>query len=235
MEIKVDPQKVAVAFLWVATVLALINGILLFFYFYLGDDELYGLVDFFDFDIEGNVPTLYSAVSLLFCSFLLALITTVNWRRADGRRFHWLGLTVLFLLVAIDEGTAIHEEIGTFLERYLDATGALHFLWVVPYGILTAVLGLTYLKFIWQLPRDTRVRFIMSAVIFLSGALGVEMLGAREADLHGTTTVAYCLLYSLEEMLEMLGVILFIYALLSHLPVEAGRFSLVLERPTQDK
>ncbi len=229
MEIKVDPKQVAVAFLWVAAVLTVINGVLLFFYFYLGDDELFGLIDLFDFDIEGNVPTLYSAVSVLFCSALLALITHVNWHRPEGKRFYWLGLTILFLFLAIDEGTAIHEQVGTFLERYMNAEGALYFLWVVPYGVATLVLGLAYAKFVWELPKDTRARFVTAGVIFLTGALGIEMLGAREADLHGYTTVTYSLLYSLEEMLEMLGIILFIYALLSHLAQETGRLSVVLE------
>jgi hypothetical protein len=63
----------------------------------------------------------------------------------------------------------------------------------------------------------------------VTGALGIELLGAREANLHGYYTVTYSLLYSLEEMLEMLGIVLFIYALLSHLAWEAGRLSLVLE------
>ncbi len=39
----------------------------------------------------------------------------------------------------------------------------------------------------------------------------------------------YSVLYSLEEMLEMLGIILFIYALLSHLTEETGPLSIVLE------
>jgi hypothetical protein len=197
MEIKFDPRQIAVAFLVVAAVLTVINSILLFFYFYLGDDELFGLIDFFDFDIEGNIPTLYSAVSLLFCSVLLALTTHVNWRRPDGKRFYWLGLTVLFLLLAIDEGTAIHEEISTFLERYMDARGAFYFLWVVPYGIATGILAVAYFRFVWQLPKNTRTRFVMAGAIFLTGALGVEMLSARKADLNGYDTVTYCLLYSL--------------------------------------
>ncbi|MDH3692687.1 MAG: peptidase M48 Ste24p, partial [Gammaproteobacteria bacterium] len=202
---------------------------LLFFYFYLGDGELFGLVDFFDFDHEGNVPTLYSAVSIVFCSTLLALITHANWRRLDGKRFYWLGLTILFLFLAIDEGTAIHEEVGTFLSRYMDGRGLLYFLWVVPYGIATVILGLAYLRFVWGLPRDTRTRFVMAGVIFVTGALGLDMLGAREADLNGYATVTYSLLYSLEEMLEMLGIVLFIYALLSHLAQEIGYLSVRLE------
>ncbi len=92
-----------------------------------------------------------------------------------------------------------------------------------------SVLGLVYSKFVWELPKDIRARFVMAGVIFLTGVLGVEMLGARAADLHGYTTVTYRFLYSLEEMLEMLGIILFIYALLSHLAQETGRLSVVLE------
>lgn len=230
MEIRVEPQRVAIAFLWVATVLTIINSVLLFFYFYLGDDDLFGLVDYFDFDIEGNIPTLYSAVAVLFCSALLALITYTNWHKPNGRRLHWLGLTVLFFFLALDEGTAIHEQIGSMLENYMDARGALYFLWVLPYGIATFVLMLAYLRFVWELPKDTRVRFVAAAVIFLTGALAVEMLGAREADLHGYTTVTYSLLYSIEEMLEMFGIIMFIYALLMHLTQDSGRFCLVLER-----
>jgi hypothetical protein len=230
MEIRVDPNKVAVAFLWVAAILIVINSVLLFLSFYLGDDSVFGLLDFFDLDIEGNVPSLYSAVAVLFCAALLALITHVNWRQSDGRRFYWLGLTILFVFLAVDEGTAIHEQIGTFLERYMEAQGAFYFLWVIPYGVVTLVLGLAYSRFVWELPKDTRFRFVTAGVIFLIGALGVEMLGAREADLHGHSTITYCVLFTVEEMLEMLGIILFIYALLRHLAAETGRISLVLER-----
>ena len=142
---------------------------------------------------------------------------------------HWLGLTILFVLLALDEGMAIHEEIGTFLEDYMDASGALYFLWVVPYGVATLILALVYVKFVWELPKDTRARFVVAGLIFLTGALGIEMLGAQEAELHGYYTVTYGVLYSLEEMLEMLGIILFIYALLSHLAKETERLSVVLE------
>ena len=229
MEIRVDPKKVAIAFLWVAAVLTVINSVLLFLSFYLGDDELFGLLDFFDLDIEGNVPSLYSAVAVLFCSALLALITHVNWHQPGGRRFYWLGLTILFLFLAIDEEAVIHEAIGDYFEQYLSATGFFYFMWVVPYGIATVVLGLVFLKFVLGLPKNTRLRFIVAGVIFLTGVLGIEMLGAREADLHDTDTVLYCVLYTLEEMLEMLGIILFIYALLSHLAQETGHLSVVLE------
>ena len=102
---------------------------------------------------------------------------------------------------------------------------------MVPYGIAIGVIGLAYLPFVFELPKETRNHFLLAGVIFVTGAFGVEMLGAREADLYGYETVTYCVLYSLEEMLEMLGIVLFIYALLSYLARQQGGLAFVLEVP----
>lgn len=221
-ELKIDPRRVAVTFLWIVMVLSVLNGLLLGLNFYRDDSRLEGLLEFFDFDIEGNIPTLYSAVAVFICSALLALIARINWDRPDGKRYYWLGLAILFLFLGLDEGTAIHEELSDFLEQYLVAEGALYFLWVIPYGIASIVLALLYLKFVWQLPAVTRLRFIAAGLLFLGGALGFEMLSAIAADRSGYDSVSYTLLYSIEEMLEMLGIVLFLYALLSHLAEETG-------------
>ena len=49
------------------------------------------------------------------------------------------------------------------------------------------------------------------------------MLQAREAYLNidSDNTVLYCVLYSLEEFLEMIGVAVFVYALLRNLASES--------------
>ena len=233
MEIRVEPKQIAVGLLRVVAVLTVINSVVIFFYFYLNDDSVYGLVDLFDFAIEGNIPTFYSAVAILFCSALLALITYANWYRPGGHRLYWLALSGIFLFLAFDEAVAIHEVVGDYFERFLRAEGVFYFMWVVPYGIATVVLGLVFLRFVLALPRQTRLCFIAAGTIFLSGAIGLEMLGAREADLYGTDTITYCVLYTFEEMFEMLGIVLFIYALLSYLTGETGRISLSLEPPRE--
>ena len=221
-EIRIDPRRVALGFLWVVMILSVLNAFLLGLHFYLDDSRFEGLLAFFDFDIEGNIPTLYSAVAVFLCSGLLALITRINWNRTGGKRYYWLGLAIIFFFIALDEGTAIHEELSDFLEQYLVAEGALYFLWVIPYGIASAVLALLYLRFVWQLSAVTRMRFIAAGLLFLGGALGFEMLSAIAADRSGYESISYTVLYSIEEMLEMLGIVLFLYALLSHLAEETG-------------
>jgi len=229
MELRFEPRKLANILLCIIAVLTVIHSVVLFLYFYWDDDYVFGLVDLFDFDIEGNFPTFYSAVALLLASGLLALITRANWNREGAYRFHWLFLTGLFLFLTFDEATAIHETIGSFFEDYLDASGFLYFMWVVPYGIAVAVLGVLFLKFVLALPAQTRNHFIAAGVIFLSGAIGLEVFGAREADLNGVETITYCVLYTFEELFEMLGIVLFIYALACHLTREVGRVRLVLQ------
>ncbi len=232
MEITLQPKKVALAFFWVVMALTLIHSIVLFFYFYLKDEEVFGLVDIFDFDIEGNVPTLYSTVALLFCSALLAIIARSKWKEDAGWRMYWLGLAVLFLFLAIDEGVGLHEYLSEIFEKFMEAEGLLYFLWVVPYGIATVIVGLIYLRFVVNLPKPTRALFVVAGVIFLTGAVGIEMLSAREVDRHSIYTITYCLLYTFEELLEMLAIVLFIYALLSFIVEETGRLSIIVELPS---
>ena len=232
MEITLQPKKVALAFFWVVMALTLIHSIVLFFYFYLKDEEVFGLVDIFDFDIEGNVPTLYSTVALLVCSVLLSIIARSKWKRVGDWRMCWLSLAVIFLFLAIDEGVGLHEYLSEIFERFMEPEGLLYFLWVVPYGIATVIVGLIYLRFVLNLPKRTRALFVASGVIFLAGALGLEMLSAWEVDRHSEYTITYCLLYTFEELFEMLGIVLFIYALLSYIVEDTGRLSIIVELPS---
>jgi hypothetical protein len=68
-----------------------------------------------------------------------------------------------------------------------------------------------------KLPRRTAVRLVIAGGLYVGGALICEMAGSFLADLHGGETLAYALMYTMEETLEMLGVAYLIFTLLSHL------------------
>ena len=59
--------------------------------------------------------------------------------------------------------------------------------------------------------------FILSGGIFVAGAIGLELIGALQDDSIGKENLVYCLLYSAEETLEMLGIATFIFALLRYI------------------
>ena len=95
--------------------------------------------------------------------------------------------------------------------------GPLYYGWVIPGGLFVLALAVCLFGFIRSLPGRTRLLFILAAGVFLTGALGVEMVSGWWADPHGEDNLVYALIISVEECCEMLGVAIFIYALYQRL------------------
>ncbi len=198
----------------VAIVLIGIHILILGIYFYVGDPDKFDFVRMFDLDMERNVPTLFSSAIILIAAFLFYLLSKVEKEIKKGSRPYWLGLSFIFTFLAFDESAKIHEQIGDMTEKFVDASGYLHYPWVLSYSILVMVLGLFYFRFFWRMPSKTFWSFMGSAAMFLGGAIGFELLGAKESSLHGTDTLLYSVFYTIEESLEMFGVIFLIWILL---------------------
>lgn len=193
-----------------------LTGLILRFGF--DHDYVYGLVPFFDLDREHNLPSLFSALLLLLSSALLALIAVVRRRGGGGDWRAWGGLSLLFLLVCGDEALALHERLILPLQGLLGASGFLFFAWVIPYGLLVGLLALLYLRFLYRLPAPTRSGLVLAAGLFLAGAVGLEMVGGQlYEELGGVPDLLYSAVVTLEELLEMSGVLVFIHTLLRYL------------------
>jgi hypothetical protein len=94
---------------------------------------------------------------------------------------------------------------------------------VIPGGVLVLAFCGAYLRFFLDLaPRFQRL-FGAAGLLYVGGALGVEMLGARHADLHGLDNLAYRMYQTVEESLEMFGLVLLIGALLRYFAQHAPR------------
>ena len=79
------------------------------------------------------------------------------------------------------------------------------------------MLHLTPVRFLLSLPRKTATIFVASGLTFISGAIGLEMLGGMLAESQGIENLAYLSTSFFEELLEMLGIIGFIYGLLQYI------------------
>jgi hypothetical protein len=190
--------------------------------FALGEEALhahhvYGIVEKLELDGENNLPNWYQSSSILFCAVLLAVIATL--KRLLGARYvrHWGGLALIFLMLSLDEASSLHEMLVDPLRAALHTSGSLSYAWVIPGLLFAAGVGLAYLKFLVHLPLRTRVQMIAAGTIFLSGAVGMEMIGGKLRDLYGLQSVQYIAETIAEEVLEMSGILLFIHALTSHL------------------
>jgi hypothetical protein len=163
-------------------------------------------------DEEYSVPTWFSSSALLLCAVLL---TSVSRRRpARTSALQWNGLAVIFVVLSIDEAVGFHERTIRPLRTALGTDGILYYAWVIPAGVLVAVLALVYATFIRALPGRSRNLVVLAAILFVGGALVAELFGAGQVASSGQANLTYVAVSTTEELLEMLGVVLFLYALM---------------------
>ncbi|WOD37414.1 hypothetical protein [Nodosilinea sp. E11] len=193
----------------------------------IGQFAVYFLPDFplrdafaeeFNVDAEGNFPSLFSSFMLLSCSFFLSLIHRAKRQTRDRHSKSWMFLSYIFFYLSLDELLSLHERVIPFFER-LGASGFFYHGWVILALIILPLLGLFFLKLWLSLPARIRTLFFISGAIYIGGALGIELLNGMYADLYGEENFFYEMLVTLEEVLEMFGLTVFIFALLSYLRV----------------
>jgi hypothetical protein len=172
-------------------------------------------VRLFYWDTEGNVPTWYASTLLLLCSSLLALIAYNQ--KTNIKPYYWIGLAIIFLLLSLDESAAFHEHLNSPVRSLFNIEDTLYFAWVIPGSVFVLLVGIFCLKFIFQLPKDIRNLFLIASVLFVSGAIGLEIPGSYYYRLSGLSSTAFIALATIEEFLEMVGTLIFVYALLKYL------------------
>src|SRR5918992_5540944 len=156
-----------------------------------GDVKLLEPLRLFDVGDERSIPTWFESILFLLCSILLAVVAVAKKQRNDRYSLHWSVLSIILLLLSLDEVASIHEAIGQQSERLLHIptgltpSGAISFFWVVPGAIFALIVLLAYLRFLADLPRSTRRLFLFAGVLFVLGALGLEMLTAQVMSSSG--------------------------------------------------
>ncbi|MCO5101777.1 MAG: hypothetical protein M9885_12955 [Burkholderiaceae bacterium] len=194
-------------------------------------------------DGEANLPAWFSAMQLFAAAILLSLIALAKTRARDAHRWLWWGLAAGFFLMSADEGAQLHELLnrpGNTLHAGDD--GAFLFSWVVIAIPVVIAIGLVYLRFLFSLPPRTRWSFVIAAACFLGGAVGFEVLEGLFAEAWGLASrtydwgmagdfdAKYMMLVLVEESLEMIGVAIFVRALLEYIDDQFGRLTIAMHQ-----
>ncbi|WP_299554931.1 hypothetical protein [Seonamhaeicola sp.] len=227
MNIQLSAKSILKFLLVIIALLFLLNVVDIFLRVYLELDNpiINKLTTFFNFNYENSVPTAYSAVAILLCSILLFIISTDNnLSKSNSRK--WLFLSLVFLFLFFDEIIEFHETIDYYVQSRLNTTGMLFFAWVIPYSLFVAVLGLVYIRFLWNLKKNIRTLFIVSGIIYVGGAIGMELFQAQIIYTTREHNIIYYIFTSIEELMEMLGIAIFIYALVLYIETEFEFFQL---------
>lgn len=174
-----------------------------------------------DVSEEANITSWFSSLLLLIGALLILLIARLKNLEKDSFSRHWAFMSYLFLFLSLDEAAKIHEATIKPLRTLFNTSGFFYYAWVIIAIPVLLVLTIVYARFISSLPGKTRNQFIIAAVLFLSGAVGFEMLGGFMFDVEISGMYISSVLVTFEELLENLGVVVFISALLTYIQLQA--------------
>jgi hypothetical protein len=184
--------------------------------------------ELFDFDREGNISSWYNSTLFIIAAFA-SWLNFLHANQSDRRqRRHWQAIALIMLALSIDELVALHELLGAVT----GLQSQFYFGWVIVVAPLAALLALSFIPFLLRLPRMIALILIVSGVIYLSGAVGLEIAAGKIVESIVQTprpemtpehwaliarNPAYLLEVALEESFEQCGLIVFIYGALRHL------------------
>lgn len=200
------------------------------------------LTQLVDLDLEANLPTFFN-VALFFIGAILFYMhgKTVT---GSGRR-GWYTMAGVFCFLGVDEGSQIHEKFMLVTLRLLNHghqtqvdMGWFYYAWVLPYGIAGIALVLVLSRWLLNLDAALRLRLVISGIVYVFGAVFMEMFSGKIAEsldaatftaqqlrslpceiyepdtCHLYASMSYISAYTLEETCEMAGLILCIGTLL---------------------
>ena len=231
--LQIPARRLAWTLALVATFLAIQSILLRALQYWIGIHNTYWIYQYgelVNINREANIPTWYSTALLLGAALLLLTLTLTS--RAGGRPYlGWAGLTAIFTYMSMDEAGTIHEKLTPILQEQLNLSGYLYFGWVVVGIAVVLVVGLTFLPFVWRLPLHIRRWFILAGLLYIGGAVVVESVSANIWYVGGGTSLRFSAVGTVEEWMEMLGVITLIYGLLEYVRTEVGVVRLSVRRP----
>ena len=226
MEIKITPKFIGIVLGVAITCLIIMHLTLQSIRFLTG--EMFGLVWFFSLGSDGNVPTFYSSFAILLCSLILLVLAVGDLREKKIPATYWFGLAVIFAFLSADEMLMLHERLIEPVRGAFNASGFFYYAWIIPYGVAVVVFVIVYARFLLLLPLKTRMLFVIAGGLFVTGAIGFEMLGGMQHETHGKANVLYITFQTVEEVLEMVGIALFMWTLVDYGDKRYGGFRLVI-------
>jgi hypothetical protein len=218
MEIDLKPWKVTRLLIAIAVGMALTHIVGQLSDVYQGRTSVLFL---FDLGREQSIPRFYSSVMLLLCSCLILTIAVAKKGDNTYNFIYWLGLVLMFLFLAMTKSIAIHENIATLMRSALGVSKIKFYAWV--YSIVVVLFTIAYLKFFFSLPRRVMLLFVIGGSAFVAGAFGLDLVVAYLGQSLDRHTGVYIGLATLEELLEMGGIIIFVYTFLLYMSLELKR------------
>jgi hypothetical protein len=187
-----------------------------------------GVRAFLSVDVEASMATWFSVVLLLtgaVCCFVASLDAS---SRGSPDAHAWRLLTAVFALLSLDESAQLHELVGDEISDRADLP-VLSAAGTVSGIVIGAVVIVVCVPFLRRQPRSISGLLVLAGVLYVAGAAGIDnLVDALEESAGGLGARSEWLLGTIEENLEMIGVILFVWCVLAYLERARGQVVLGL-------
>lgn len=167
----------------------------------------------FDVGAEANVPTWFTVVVMVAGAVGALGAAILCWGGCRRSAWFFAALAVLLLAMSLDEVASLHERLQGLGESLIGGS-AVHFAWVLPGTLIAGAIMAGLALGARAISAATRRRLLVALGTFFTGALAIELIGGQLFDAQGDRAVYVLLVISVEEFLEMLGVILVLRAVL---------------------
>lgn len=221
---KVDfsPKRIGKLFAWIIPPIVIFGALANYAVYNLAPSPDHPIASFlkrFDLGHEPSIPAFYSASVMLITGIFLLFVAQVDRQRKKPHRF-WYLLSVLFVALSIDEAALFHEMADSAMSM-LNLNRYLYFSWVVPGTIFAAIVGIGSLRFLLTLPPRTYRWMIASGIVFVTGAVGMELIAGvifsnSASEEEAIRSVAHVVVQAIEEGLEMVGIAMFLTCLFDY-------------------
>jgi hypothetical protein len=216
--IRISPRSLLQILTLVILSLTVINIAVQFWRYFLADNPNSDLGFAQSFIFEGNatVPKWVASSNLLLCALLLGTIARAKLREHSRYGPHWMGLAFIFCAISLEEAVGFHELVGELVKIVVHASGFLYHAWTILGVIFTLIIALAYCKFVFHLPIRTMRLFFLAATLYIGGAVVMEIIRGPYNEAYGIRNMTAAMLKTIEEFSQMIGIVVFIYALLAY-------------------
>jgi hypothetical protein len=179
---------------------------------------------------ENNIPTWYSSTMLAVIGGVVLFIGLLKFQERDPHYRQWIALAFIPLLVSLDDAAQLHEATDEPLADLNDWSGLLFYAWVLVVIPIVALVTIPFIPFLLRLPKRTLVILLAGAgVVFTAGVL-LEMPEGLVVDKYGEGGIADFVVLTAQEVLEMAGAIIVLYAMMDYLAGYRPQVTLSIER-----
>ena len=218
LEVQYNPQKIAFIMALVAlvlTVLSLTGDVT-----YIFSTKRFGL-DIFKVDKHHSISTWYASGLLLVNSIVLIFI--VYFKKNERKFiFHWILLVIIFAGLSLFKTTSFHSFFFNIIRKTASRLGVRLTSFVMA-GTLIMVFALGFLKFLLSLPKRIKKLIFIAGLVYVGGSISMMIPGSRAYHSLGSTSLTYSIFSGFEQLFEMLGSIIFCYALMLYIKIDFHR------------